>query len=309
MNISTKEILQKTHYGLNIYSHILQEYYINEIVIHLSGKQCKPAKNPFNADKPTLNLFNKDWVFYYEDFELPDFKGNPFDFAELHYNLSGDALLQKLNDELSLHIGEDFHFYSNRKFPEQIDENEEIEKLQIPKFSFFKCPVSNISPSKEMNLLEAFELIKSGNYKTSTGQLRVIESKEEARKFKASNFDYVTFSGIFSKRNDNSLLVHSGLLTIDFDHIQNIQELKDRLLADEYFETELMFVSPSGDGLKWVIPIDLSEATHQNFFKAISAYIKELYHQEVDKSGKDISRACFLPFDPEVYINPKYFKQ
>ncbi len=78
------------------------------------------------------------------------------------------------------------------------------------------------------------------------------------------------------------------------------------MLNDEYFETELLFVSPSGDGLKWIISIDITEATHQNFFQAIANYIKEVYQLEVDKSGKDISRACFLPHDPEVYINPKY---
>ena len=99
---------------------------------------------------------------------------------------------------------------------------------------------------------------------------------------------------------------HSGLLTIDFDHIHNLQQLKNQLLNDEYFETELLFISPSGDGLKWIISIDITESTHQNFFQAIANYIKEVYRLEVDKSGKDISRACFLPHDPEAYINPKY---
>jgi hypothetical protein len=32
------------------------------------------------------------------------------------------------------------------------------------------------------------------------------------------------------------------------------------------------------------------------------------YQLEVDKSGKDISRACFLPYDSEVFINPKYLQ-
>lgn len=41
---------------------------------------------------------------------------------------------------------------------------------------------------------------------------------------------------------------------------------------------------------------------------AIANYIKEVYKLEVDKSGKDIPRACFLPFDPEAYINPKYLQ-
>jgi hypothetical protein len=25
-----------------------------------------------------------------------------------------------------------------------------------------------------------------------------------------------------------------------------------------------------------------------------------------DKSGSDVSRACFLPYDPDCFINPKY---
>jgi hypothetical protein len=142
-----------------------------------------------------------------------------------------------------------------------------------------------------------------------TEQLRAIQAKDEARKFKASKFDYATFSGAFERRNDKALLNHSGLLTIDFDHITNLQQLKNQLLNDEYFETELLFVSPSGDGLKWIIPIDITESTHQNFFNAIANYIEEVYQLEVDKSGKDVSRACFLPSDPEVFINPKYLQQ
>jgi hypothetical protein len=118
----------------------------------------------------------------------------------------------------------------------------------------------------------------------------------------------VTFSGTFSKRNDAALIQHSGLITLDFDHVSNLQELKETLLLDRYFETELMFISPSGDGLKWIISIDLRECNHQDWFQAISAYIKATYQLEVDKSGKDISRACFLPHDPKVYINPNYLK-
>ncbi|MBK7652263.1 MAG: hypothetical protein IPJ20_18295 [Flammeovirgaceae bacterium] len=95
-----------------------------------------------------------------------------------------------------------------------------------------------------------------------------LPTKQEARKYKASHFPYVTFSGTFLKRNDQSLQRHSGLITIDFDHVENVQELKARLLQDEYFETGLLFVSPSGDGLKRVIPIDLTKSKHQHYFKA-----------------------------------------
>jgi hypothetical protein len=304
--IKEKDILDLTHYGLNIYAHILQEYYPDEVVLQLSGKECKPTKNPFNSDKQTLKLINQNWVFNYSDLELPDFSGTPFDFAELHYKLSGSELLEKINDELSLRIGEQNHFYSNRTLPNPVITEVGNPVVHIPKFSYFNAPVSNIHPKETLSLVEAYNRIKSEKYSSITEQLRAIQVKEEARKFKASKFDYATFSGTFSKRTDKALISHSGLLTIDFDHISNLQQLKDQLLNDEYFETELLFVSPSGDGLKWVIPIDITEATHQNFFQAIANYIREVYQLEVDKSGKDVSRACFLPHDPEAYINPKY---
>lgn len=301
--IEEKQILHDTHYGLNIYAHILRKYYPDEVVIELSGKTCKPTRNPFNGNKVTLNISNRDWVFQYEDVELPDFNGNPFDFAALHYKLMGQELLQKINEDMNLHIGEVNVFYANKKSKVQVPE---VAAVDLPRFSYFRCPVKNTQPNAEMTILDAYAAIKSNKYKRQTEELRSISEVESARKYKAVHFDYVTFSGLFSKRTDAALIRHSGLITLDFDHVSNLQELSDLLLRDRYFETELMFVSPSGDGLKWIISIDLKECNHQDWFKAIAAYLKASYQLEVDKSGKDISRACFLPFDPAVYINPAY---
>lgn len=306
MEINEKNILDKTHYGLGIYAHILRQFYPDESVISLSGRKCKPAPNPFINGEKTLNIYNQDWVFVFEDTSDSNFKGNPFDFAARYYNLSGSELLQKLNEDLGLRIGEEHGFYGQRKTKLFIEASVEKPQIVVPKFSFYKHPVKNTMPTKEISLIEVFHLLKDETYKSSTLQLRSIADKGQSRVFKAENFDYVTFSGIFSKRNDKDLLKHSGLITVDFDHVSDLESLKDALLNDEYFETELMFISPSGDGLKWIIPIDLTQATHQLFFKAIAEYIKQTYSLEVDKSGKDISRACFLPYDNEVYINPKY---
>lgn len=297
-------ILRKTHYGLNIYSHILRCYYPEQTVLSISGRTCAPTRNPFNGNRMTLNISNHDWIFYFEDAELPDFKGNPFDFAAHHYHLSDQELLQKINEDMNLQIGEPKGFYTNKKSKVQVSEV----IANLPKFSYFRCPVINTQPNAEMTIPDVYAAIKSNKYKHQTEELRSISEPESARKYKAKNFDYCTFSGIFSKRNDSALIQHSGLLTLDFDHVSNLQELRETLLQDRYFETELMFVSPSGDGLKWIIPIDLKECSHQDWFRAIAAYIKATYQIEVDKSGKDISRACFLPNDPKVYINPVYLQ-
>ncbi len=302
--IEEKEILHNTHYGLGVYAHILRRYYPDEVVIELSGKNCKVTRNPFNGNKTTLNICNHDWVFYYEDAELPDFKGNPFDFAALHYHLNGQELLNMINSDMNLQIGQPKGFYTNKKCTMVVNEI----TANLPKFSYFRCPVTNTHPSAEMTLLDVYEAVKGSSYKQETEELRRINEPEIARKFKARNFDYVTFSGLFSKRSDSALIRHSGLITLDFDHVSNISELRETLLHDRYFETELMFTSPSGDGLKWIVSIDLKECNHQGWFLAINAYLEATYRLKVDQSGKDISRACFLPYCPTIYINPTYLQ-
>ena len=197
----------------------------------------------------------------------------------------------------------------------------ETNKLQEPSFSFFKRPVTNTIPYTQVSLVDIYNLIKgttvpgsclhgpevaSPSLEELTACLRSIANAKQAKKYKATWFHYVTFSGTFSKRSDNSLIKHSGLLTIDFDDLPDPRALKEKLLRDEYFETELIFVSPSGKGLKWIIPMDLARASHQQYFLAIRNYILATYRLRIDPSGKDVSRACFLPHDPNIYINPKY---
>jgi hypothetical protein len=157
-------------------------------------------------------------------------------------------------------------------------------------------------------LLDAYNYIVGDYAKQRTEKLRGIKDPKQARQYKASTFDYCTFSGMFQTRNDKALISHSGLLCIDFDHLQNVDLLRKQLLQDEYFDTQMLFVSPSGDGLKWIISIDTKQTTHSNYFAAVANYILQTYGVEVDKSGRDISRACFLPHDPLSFINPTYLK-
>jgi hypothetical protein len=332
--LSKRAVLNKTHYGLNIYSHILRIYYPNETVLALSGRTCSPAKNPFNADKSTLTVYihksNPDNVFSDEtachtDSENAIPSGNAFDFAQLHYKQQGDELLQTINKDMCLRIGEKFDFYANGK---KIKSNSNTTQSQnLPSgdlggyfFSFFKAPISNTKPYKTIGIRDAYNYIVGDFAKQRTDKLRTIlsplscgegqgERHKKARFFKSANFDYCTFSGVFEKRNDNALVKDSGLLCIDFDNLQAVDLLRDQLLQDEYFDTQLLFRSPSGNGLKWVIEIDASEISHADYFNAVANYIKATYKVEVDKSGRDVSRACFLPHDPQAFINPLILKQ
>lgn len=299
------EILQNTHYGLNIYAFILRSYYPDETVLSLSGRDCSPAKNPFNNDKPTLLVKIIDGCAIHTDVENAIVAGNAFDFASLFYSMEGQDLLDKINEDLNLRLTPEkpiqYPMLSNI-----LPNNRGIALKKSPVFSYFNKPVSNIIPARKVTLLEVYYLVKGYHFALSTKTLREVTDMKEARKYKAQHFDYVTFSGLFSQRNDVNLIRHSGLLTVDFDHVDDIQALKKSLLNDAYFETELLFVSPSGDGLKWIIPIDLSQVKHRDYFKAVANYLQQSYNLHVDQSGKDISRACFLPYDPEIFIHSKY---
>lgn len=176
-----------------------------------------------------------------------------------------------------------------------------------PKFSFFKAPITNTIPYESIGLAEAYKVISGTYVQKQTLQLRSIIDKKENSNYKINNFPYVTFSGTFSSRNEKALIKHSGLIAIDFDHLEDVHIIKNILLADPFFETELLFISPNGNGLKWIIEISISEKySHRKMFQAIYNYIKRTYSIEIDKACKDVSRATFLCYDPDAYINPKY---
>ena len=301
MEISREAILDKTHYGLKIYAYVLRQYYPETTVLSLKGRDCGITRNPFNGGKETLRIHIDGVIATHKDTELESFKGDVFDFAQYHFKMTDEAdVLQKINQELHLNL--------------EVKVKDELEWLNNPDdtwyahCSYFKAPVRNVFPTETLRLHQVFELITSDKYKKITEDLRVITDVKEARKFKANRFDYVTFSGVFEKRNDSNLLQHSNLLTIDFDHLDNLQELKTQLLNDEYFETEMLFTSPSGDGLKWIIRIDILEVSHSEYFIAVANYIKQTYNIEVDQSGKDVSRACFLPYDPTAFLHKRHQK-
>ncbi len=174
--------------------------------------------------------------------------------------------------------------------------------------SFFKAPITNKTPERTVTLLEVSKAIKSIWLEPQTQALRKITDEVEARRYKGQNFPYVTPAGVFRYCNDQSLICHSGVLCMDLDHIQDVDGLKHRLIADNLFETLMAFRSPSGDGLKWFIKIDLAKCGHRQWFDAVRNYLISpaygLTPKQADPSVRNESRACFLCYDPEVYVNP-----
>lgn len=172
-------------------------------------------------------------------------------------------------------------------------------------FSFYKAPIGNLKPLKEMNLIEAYDLIKSNEYEEITNKVRNAKNEEEQGKIKKNKLDYITFGGTFEKRAKADIILQSGYVAIDIDHIsKNIEELKEELKKDKY--VKLLFKSPSGEGLKIIIEIPLGLNEFEQRLMSFYYYLSKQYdipHRELDTKTKDVSRACFLCYDPDAYLN------
>lgn len=304
--IDRQTLLRKTMWGVDIYAHILRKFYPDEAVIKVVGRDCGICKNPFAGGARTLHIWfernnpvgrlSEETAYHKDQFgAIPD--GTALDFAELYYKQSGQELLNTLNREMNLNLDRERTQYGSTPASD-IDRG--------PKFSFFKAPIKNTKSHKSITVKDAYNYIVGHYAKERTETLRSFQDKKRAKLYKAANFDYVTFCGEFDTRSNNAIKSVSGLLCIDFDHIEELEVLFAKLLEDEYFQTVLLFRSPSGDGLKWIIEIPPTDLPHPDFFRAIENYIFKTYGVKIDGSGKDISRACFLCHDPNAYINPNY---
>lgn len=178
---------------------------------------------------------------------------------------------------------------------------------RVFELSYFNAPITNKVPSRTVTLAEVAQIIRSSQLGLQTQKLRTIRQKDEARLYKGCNFPYVTLSGVFSYCSDACLVCHSSLLCIDLDGVEDVEGLKQQLIADGHFFTTLAFRSPSGNGVKWVVVIDLAKADHKTWFHGVRSYLLATYHEltekQVDRQCQNVSRACFLCYDPQAYVN------
>ena len=112
----------------------------------------------------------------------------------------------------------------------------------------------------------------------------------------------VIWSGTFIKRDNASLVKHSGLLCADLDSVgERLSETRRNLVTSPHLFA--LFLSPSGDGLKAVFRVPADASKHAASFLTIEKHLPELTGFDIDQACKDVARLCFLAYDPEIYIN------
>ena len=152
------------------------------------------------------------------------------------------------------------------------------------------------------NLEVVLDRIKDGASKDLVKQIRKEKNKTERNEIK-KQLPAICFSGTFNKRNDGSIIEHSGYICLDFDGYANNKELllnKESLIKDKYVRA--VFISPSGNGLKVIVCIPQDVENHLQYFNSLEKHFNSQYF---DKTSKNISRVCYESYDPLIHVNTK----
>jgi hypothetical protein len=165
--------------------------------------------------------------------------------------------------------------------------------------TYFKS-INDTSAPYHVDVSVAIDRIRNGKSKELVEAVRN-ESDKNARNEKKKKLPAICFSGTFSKRADNAIIEHSGIICIDFDGFRDEQHLfakRQELIDDNY--SFCVFTSPSGDGIKVLVRIPKDPKNHKKYFNSLQ---KHYNCEEFDVTCKNISRVCYESYDPDVHVN------
>lgn len=176
------------------------------------------------------------------------------------------------------------------------------------KDSILKTDVSiyrNGFDSTSTHTVSLLTWLQSKKHLTAQDKVRKIADKKERNNLKAEILPMITPSGIFSGRNQNSLIKHSGFIALDIDRdsfnegIRNWTEIPQELAK----LNNIAYVgkSVSGKGYWALIPIAFPDK-HKAHFKALEAIFLRM-GLKLDSAPSNVVSARFYAYDKEAYFN------
>jgi hypothetical protein len=159
---------------------------------------------------------------------------------------------------------------------------------------------------EDIFLVDMLGRFQTGYYSTRIIQLRQLRLEgrlEEYNKLKRE-LEAFTPSGRFEGgRRMEYLVDYTYIMVLDFDKLPDdeLERIREAIIGCSY--TLACFVSPSGNGLKVLVRVSTGVEEHLKTFLALQQYFMELTGVKIDASGKDVTRLCFVSFDPRLYHN------
>lgn len=159
---------------------------------------------------------------------------------------------------------------------------------------------------QNQNIVEVLSDIQTGKYKNIITYLRksLAESKMEAYERAKKSLPAFTPSASFKGgRKLEFITQYTQIVVLDIDKLSKEQLTNAKALATQSPYTLAAFISPSGNGLKILVKINSDQSNHKEAFLALQKFYEELLALPIDKSGKDVTRLCFVSYDTDLYLN------
>ena len=165
--------------------------------------------------------------------------------------------------------------------------------------------------SKELTVQKVVEEIRSETLSSQITHLRELYSKEDYQSYNAEKLRLpaVTFCGTFdTERKKEKLVKYNELIVIDIDKLtyDQIIDVEKQLLNDNYVVS--YWRSPSNFGIKGLVPLKYNfdysdiDIAHKSAFDKLYEYFLNTYNIELDRSGSDTTRLCFMSYDTKIII-------
>ncbi|MBS0645932.1 MAG: DUF3987 domain-containing protein [Verrucomicrobia bacterium] len=167
-------------------------------------------------------------------------------------------------------------------------------------FKNFSTPVEDIS------LIILSNRLASDQYKTQVEEIRdlIAEGKSEEAQAKKQQLPAFTPSATFKeKRVLANMEQYSGFVHLDFDKLNPLQLAEASQVIAQIPYTFLCFTSPSGKGLKVFIEVNTGAEHHETAYRQVREYYEKATGLKADEKCKDITRLCFVSYDPQLYKN------
>ncbi|MHA1166321.1 MAG: BT4734/BF3469 family protein [Candidatus Hodarchaeales archaeon] len=160
-----------------------------------------------------------------------------------------------------------------------------------------------------VKITSVLKAIKNGKWKDIVEPIRELKENkapkndvDEAKKLLPA----VAWSGVFTEsRADDNLAVYNKLMVVDID---NITKTRLKRLKKELVNNPMVYAYFNGPtkGIKVLIFVSAGPEWHNTHtFWQIETLFDEMYGIEIDPTGKNLSRLCFVSYDPDLYINPE----
>ncbi len=186
------------------------------------------------------------------------------------------------------------------------------EDLLNTKISFQRDTWSEIK--NDVELIKTLDYIKNETLNIQIGNLRkqLAAGNKEYYDNNKKKLPAVTFSGSFElRRTLNNLKNYNPIIVIDIDKLdrETMSKVYNDLINDQIVLS--FWKSPSNNGFKGIVPLKYNienifkfdyDFLHKCAFRKLSQYFSEKYSIDLDKSGSDITRLCFLSSDKNLVL-------